>query len=285
MLIGLGCVEGWRHLHGIIAEYLQEVPIDVMRHLFILQTYLLTIYIPPFYHSLNHQRLANGEIIVKQGSLDPILYFVNSGSVALFFQEYGKDILVKITRPGEILGASTFFEASVWTINARSLGAEVSSLTLDRLGKLLPDFPGLESKLNDFSIKFEISRESFRKINRDRRMYERVRIPGIVKMVLFDREGKNTGIGAKGDFFDISAGGASFHLCISSKKNARLLFGRNVGLWMVTSASASQFNMTGMVLAVRSQPVVGNEYSVSVRFSRTLTQKELNSLIISVRKR
>ena len=40
-----------------------------------------------------------------------------------------------------------------------------------------------------------------------------------------------------------------------------------------------------MVLAVRSQPVVGNEYSVSVRFSRTLTQKELNSLIISVRKR
>ena len=234
------------------------------------------------YHSLEHKHFANGHIIVKQGSVHSALYFVNSGRVELFFLGNGRDVMVKAIGPGEILGAATFFEASVWTVSARSLGAEVSSLDLDKMQQWQKDFPGLESKLNDFCGRFKIPYVSVKKMGRDRRMFERLRISGKVEMVLLDGEGKDTGIGAKGDLFDISADGISYFLRISKKSNVRLLFGRNVGLTM-TSTLASRFSITGTVLAVRSQPVVGNEYAVSVQFNRVLSQNQLKDLIISAR--
>jgi hypothetical protein len=230
------------------------------------------------YHSLEHHNFASGELIVKQGSRQSALYFINSGRVELFFQEKGKDVLVNTIGQGEILGAGTFFEASVWTFNARSLGAEVSTLQLDKLQQWQKNFPALESKLNDFCVRFKIPYASFRRMGRDRRVFERVRIIGRVAMSLLDKDGKETGIGAKGDLFDISAGGVAFFLRISQKKNARLLFGRQVSVTMA-SAGTSVFTITGIILAIRSQPVVGNEYSVHVQFSRVLDQTELKNLV------
>jgi hypothetical protein len=230
------------------------------------------------YHSLEHQKFTSGELIVKQGSRQSTLYFIKSGKVELFFQENGKDVLVNTMGQGEILGAGTFFEASVWTINARSLGAEVSILQLDKLQQWQKNFPALESNLNDFCIRFKVPHESFRRMGRDRRVFERIRVAGRVAMSLLDKDGKETGIGAKGDLFDISAGGVAFFLRISQKKNARLLFGRKVSV-TIASAQASVFTLTGIVLAVRSQPVVGNEYSVHVRFSRVVDQNELKNFV------
>jgi CRP-like cAMP-binding protein len=230
------------------------------------------------YHSLEHQQFAKGEIIVKQGSRQSALFFINSGRVELFFQEHGKEVSVNTLGPGEILGAGTFFEASVWTINARSLGAELSSLKLDKIQQWQKNFPALESNLNDFCIRFTIPYKSFRKLGRDRRIFERVRITGRVAMALLDKGGKDTGIGAKGDLFDISAGGISFFLRISQKKNARLLYGRKARVTMA-SAVSPMFTITGDILAVRSQPVVGNEYSVHMRFTRVLEPHELKNII------
>jgi len=104
----------------------------------------------------------------------------------------------------------------------------------------------------------------------------------VVKMILFDKEGKDSGVAAKGDLFDISAGGVSFFLRISKKNNARLLLGRAVGL-TIASVPGSRFNIGGVVKAVRSQPIVGNEYAVSVQFDRELAQKELKNLILTAR--
>lgn len=230
------------------------------------------------YHSMERRRCAQGEMLVRQGAQNSDLYFVNNGRIELYFQETGKKIPLKVIGAGEILGAGSFFEASVWTINARSLGAEVSTLKFDTLQQLERDFPGIDSKLNDFCSRFKISSESFGKTGSDRRMYTRYRLSGITQMILFDRDGNNTGIVAKGDLFDISAGGISFFVRISKKKNARLLLGRHVGL-TITSEPGSRFNIGGVVRAVRSQPIVGNEYAVSIQFERVLAQKELKNLI------
>jgi hypothetical protein len=149
---------------------------------------------------------------------------------------------------------------------------------MDMLEKWQKNYPALESKLNDFCIRFKIPHESFRRTGRDRRVFERIRIAGRVAMSMLDKGGKNTGIGATGELFDISAGGVAFFLRISQKKNARLLFGRKVRLTMASKITR-EFSMTGTILAVRSQPVVGNEYSVHVRFGRVLDQNELKNLI------
>jgi len=230
------------------------------------------------YHALEHKKFANGEIFVEQSSPQSALYFINSGRVELFFQENGKDIRVKVLGQGEILGAGTFFESSVWTVTARSLGAEISRLRFDKLQQFQDNFPSLESKLNDFCIRFKISHEPFRRMGRDRRIFNRERIHGRVATVLLDREGKETGVGAKGELFDISAGGISFFLRISQKKNVRLLFGRKIRL-VLASMIAKSLNLTGTILAIKSQPVVGNEYSVHVRFDKVLEPDVLRSLI------
>jgi CRP-like cAMP-binding protein len=230
------------------------------------------------YHALEHKKYPSGEIVVKQGALQSVLYFVNSGRIELFFQEKGKDVPVNTIGPGEILGAATFFESSVWTFNARSLGAEVALLRLDKVQQWQKNYPSLESNLNDFCLRFKFPHESFRRMGRDRRVFERVHITGRVSMSLLDKNGSETGIGAKGDLFDISTGGVAFFLRVSQKKNARLLFGRRVKVTMA-SAVSSVFTTAGIILAVRSQPVVGNEYSVHVRFSRVLEPDELKGIV------
>jgi len=230
------------------------------------------------YHILEHKSFAKGEIIAHQGSRQSALYFINSGRVELFYKEKEQEVLIKTLGPGDILGVATFFEVSVWTLSARSLGAELSLLRVEKLQDLKEDHPALESSLNDFCLKFRIPFAALKKLGRDRRSLERKRIQGRTAMSLLDKEGKNTGIGAKGELFDISVGGLAFFLRISQKKNARLLFGRKVRMALPLSEDRT-FNITGSILAVRSQPVVGNEYSIHIRFDRELKPSELLELL------
>jgi CRP-like cAMP-binding protein len=230
------------------------------------------------YHILEHRNFAKGEIIAQQGSRQSALYFINNGRVELFYKEKNKEILIKTLGPGDILGSATFFEVSVWTLSARSLGAELSILQVAKLQELKEEHPALESSLNDFCLKFRIPYESIKKLGRDRRTLERKRIQGKTAMSLLDKDRKNTGVGAKGELFDISVGGLSFFLRISQKKNARLLLGRKVRMTLPLSEERS-FNVTGTILAVRSQPVVGNEYSVHIRFDKELSPNDLLELL------
>ena len=230
------------------------------------------------YHSLEHLHYASGEAIVRQGAQQSSLYFVNSGRVELFFHEKGKDIKVKTIGPGEILGSGTFFEASVWTLSARSLGADLSRLKMDAMQQWQGEYPALEGKLMDFCIKFKIPLDAFAKTGRDRREHTRYSTEGRVAMALLDKDEQGTGIGAKGDLFDISAGGAAFSLRISQKKNARLLFGRKVRL-TISSPASRDLTATGEIIAVRSQPVVGNEFSVHVRFTQLLSESAIQAFL------
>ncbi len=232
------------------------------------------------YHCLEHSTAARGKMLVRQGTHQLLLYLINSGRVELIFDQDGKDVPFKTAGSGEILGADSFFESSVWTFGVRSLGAEISTLSYERLQQCQKNYPSLESNLSDFCARFKIPHESIKKMGRERRVFERVRISGKVAIAFLDREGRDTGMGAKGDLVDISASGASFFLRISQKKTARLFYGRRVRVTL-SSAFVSTFSITGIVLAVRSQPVVGNEYSVHIRFSRVLEEAELQNLLAS----
>ena len=115
-------------------------------------------------------------------------------------------------------------------------------------------------------------------MGRDRRVFARTRIYGKVETMILDREGKETGIGAKGELFDISAGGMSFFLRISQRKNVRSLYGRRIQMTL-PSIGGSVVRLAGIILAIRSQPVVGNEYTVHVRFSKVLEPNVLRDLV------
>ncbi len=233
------------------------------------------------YYSLEHRKYQKDQMIVRQGEKDRSLYFINSGRIELFFQKNSKNILIKTVEPGQIIGGGSFFDASVWTVDAKSLGANISVLPWKRIREWQSEFPGLESKLCDFCNKFKIKPETIRKTGSDRREHERIRVSGRIAMVVLDRDGKPTNISTTGELFDISVGGVSFFLRIAQRDTARLLLKRKVGL-RVFKSTLSGFDITGDIVAVRSQPVVGNEYAVSLKFNRMLTSKELTGLLSKI---
>jgi CRP-like cAMP-binding protein len=263
-------------------EKTSSIEKDHMETWFALYDVLTTEEFNTLYHTLEHKKYASEEIIVKQGAMQSCLYFINSGRVKLCYTDNDTEVLVKIMGRGEVIGAKSFFDASVWTIDVVALGyAELSVLPLENTKNWHKDYPALESKLQDFCMKFEGLQDYFLKTGRDRRGDERISITGRVTTILLDRYGKDTGISSKGDLTDISAGGVSFFIHISQKKNARLLLGRTVRVVLPTESilSGKVFNTEGVIVAVRSHRVMHNEYSAHVSFDQPLSKNDLQGIL------
>ncbi len=232
------------------------------------------------YHAMTPKNYTNGEMIAKQGEFLSTLFFVNRGRVQLYAISQGKEVPLKTLGSGEIMGAETFFEVSVWTVNAKSMGAEVSRLQHKKLQDLKDTYPALESKLIDFCAHFQSSHSLFRKTKRTRRVFERKKISGRTTITLLNTKGEPTGAGAKGDLLDISKGGVSFCLHFSKKETATTYLGQAIRITIRTDISVPSFVSNGVVVAVRCHDFVGNEYSLHVKFDNQMASTKLQQIIM-----
>jgi CRP-like cAMP-binding protein len=233
------------------------------------------------YHGQKHRTYGDGEAIVEQGAVQTSLFFINRGKVKLYFDKKGEEVLVKTMGPGEIFGADTFFNASLWTISVASIGtSEISSLKLGKLREWSEQYPGLESKLHDFCAKFERIDEYIKKGNTDRRAQDRFRVSGRVATTLLDERGQSLGINTMVELADLSLGGISYQVRISKKENARLLLGRKVQIRMPIGESPGEFELVvGDILAVRSIYAVESDYSVHVKLDTPLDGSKLGEML------
>lgn len=231
------------------------------------------------YHAMTPKNYADGEMVARQGEFLSSLFFVNSGRVQLYAVSEGREVPLKIVGPGEIMGFGTFFEISVWTVNAKSMGAELRVLTREKLQKQKDAYPALQSKLMDYCARFQSSNALFSRTKRTRRQFERKKASGRATIILLDEQGKETGIGAKGDILDISRGGLSFSLRFSKKKNAAALLGKKIRVNIRTDTSISSFSCNALVMAVRCHDYVGNDYSVHVEFLKELNKLEMQQVV------
>lgn len=235
------------------------------------------------YHAMIQKNYTNGEMIAAQGELLSTLFFVDRGRVQLYAVSQGREIPLQTLTAGEIIGAGTFFEASVWTVNAISMGAEMSLLHHKKLQTLKEPHPALESKLIDFCTHFEFSNTLFNNTNRSRRVFDRKRISGRTTMALLDKEGKTTGVSAKGDLLDISKGGVSFCLHFSKKENASPFIGQAIRITIRTDISVPSLILDGVVVAVRCHDFIGNEYSLHVKFNKQITSTDIQQVFATTR--
>ncbi len=224
------------------------------------------------YHAMDLKRCVNSEMVVEQGQ-KPRLVFVNDGELRVVTNVSGREVYLKSVERGEVLGADCFFESSVWTVSARSNGAEIFTLRRADLDQLSENYPALESKLIDFCAQFSSPNVLFQKTRRSRRKFERKSISGRTAFRLLDRNGGYAGEKIKGELFDISRGGTSFCVRISKKKNAGRLFGRKIEVYVPYMADGKIYEgkYVGSIVAVRGHHVVSNEYSVHVQFDNTLS--------------
>lgn len=232
------------------------------------------------YHVMTLKQYNKGEMVVRQGAFLSQLFFVNSGQIQLHALVKGSEVPLKTVGRGEVVGGRTFFESSVWTVSARSLGAEIFTLPRKQLIRLQDTYPSIESKLIDFAAHFISANALFQKTKRNRRRFERKAIEGRAVAALLDANNTNTGIEMKGDLFDISRGGVSFCVHISKKENAEKLFRRRirVGIPVGRGVNKKYHYHCGVIVAIRGHHVVSNEYSLHVQFDTHLDFQEVERI-------
>ncbi len=230
------------------------------------------------HHAMVHEHYNNGDIVVDQGQFISTLFFVDQGRVQLFSANLGGEYALKVIEAGEIFGAETFFDISIWTISARSLGADISLLTWDRLLKLKENTPALRTKLMDYCSQFKLTNIAFDKPGITRRHFERVKATGKVAVSLLNKTGEQSSFGKKGNLLDISRGGLAFSLRFSKKKNAIALLGQDVGVIVQTDLSPHSVQRNGVIKAVQCRDFVGNEYTIHLEFQKTLSSAEFSQV-------
>lgn len=234
-----------------------------------------------FIHATQRKLFDNEELIFQQGDTQSGLYFVNSGAVKVYYQDHSEEKLIKTAVRGDILGADTVVDASVWTVSAACLGqAEIMYLGESELGKLREEYPALEVKINNFCQKYASMEKYFSSAERDRRGARRHNLSGKVTSVLLDEKWRDTGFSTYGELSDISRGGLSFFMRISQKKHARVMLGRNIRVMIaMEGAVGRQINVLGSIIAVRSRQNVESEYSVHIKFNEELISAHLQAII------
>ncbi len=231
------------------------------------------------YHAMEHKHYNNGDTVVDQGQFISVLFFVNRGRVQLFTASHGGEYGLKILEAGEIFGAETFFDISIWTMSARSLGADISLLTWDRLLKLKESNPGLRTKVMDFCSQFKLTNISFNKPGTTRRRFERVKVTGKVAVSLLKEMGDESLFGTKGNLLDLSRGGLALSLRFSKKKNAVALLGQDVRVTVQTDFSSHPVQRKGVVKAVQCHDFVGNDYTIHLEFQENLSSAEISQAV------
>jgi CRP-like cAMP-binding protein len=216
------------------------------------------------------------ETIYKQGERNSNLYFVNQGQLKLVYRDEGREVLLKTLGPGHIAGEDTFFFESVCTTSMITLSrVKLNYLEKDTLLKWRDEFPGLESRLQEYCLKFKKVRDLLKAKNLDRRSQKRVRLSGKGMIQLLGASGKLLGRAFKGELSDISVGGLSFTIRISKKENARLLLGRKMNIKFVLPLGNAKrkIDKDGTVIGVKAHPF--DDYSIHIKFEEALDQRIL----------
>ncbi len=269
------------------ADFIEEAKSDSIDqdHIFIwsdLYDLLSTEEFNVFYHTLKHETYTSEETIVQQGDPQWRLFFVNKGRVKLCYSEQENQTLVKTLRRGNVFGGTSFFDESVWTLSAITMGAvELSTLSMDSVEEWGEVYPELEGKLQVYCQRFDRVNEFFISSGADRRAMERFSLIGtVVRLMLLDDKGRCTETSICGECSDISSGGFSFVSNISNRTQARTLLGRQVEFSLENdAASGKSIQLTGTVVAIRKLHSVELGRSVHIQFDSLLEQDKMMDIV------
>ncbi len=230
-----------------------------------------------FYNALVHEKYDLEKNIVKQGDTQWRLFFVNKGRVKLYYQEKETEILVKTIGSGQVFGGGSFFNDSVWTLNATSMGSvELSTLAVDKLREWKETYPALEPTIRDYCKRVSTEQEFFQRSGANRRTEKRHEFSVLLRMELLTEEGKASDSVIQGQGSDISIGGLSFVSQIDRRKHARMLLGRPV--IVVVEQGKKSTELMGRVVAVRNLHLAEHGRSVHISFDEELDEVSLANL-------
>ncbi len=232
------------------------------------------------YSVFRQEECRKGDMIVRVGETDDVLYFLYNGYVSLNCLSGSNENFLKRMGPGSVLGWDQFFSASVWTVTLRAL-SDVQLQVLDHaeFQKIAEDFPGMEEKLRQYCDKYGGIPELLKMSGDDRREYPRYQLSLFTQNLLFDLYGNKGKRSFKGELIDISRNGLAFIIKISSRNNAKLLLGRQIISTLLLAGGEVLAECSGIVVGVRYHDVVAKDSTVHVKLSQRIEDAAFSRII------
>ena len=223
------------------------------------------------YHAMAPITLASADTLIRQGQENERLYFINQGEIKIVYRQENREMLIERLLPGNLVGAESFFKATVATVSAVALArVKASCLTRSGLDELHRSHAGLRSKLQDYAMGLDTTAEDLQRKGMDRRTQQRVKIAGKVKVQLQDRHRRPAGRPFLGALADYSSGGISFYIKSAKPETARMLLGRRLQLDFPLPAPSPLRAVSAVGTVIGVNYLLDTDYSMHVRFDQRM---------------
>ncbi len=226
------------------------------------------------FHSMTLYVLPAKRMLLKYGSLNNRLFFIEKGSVtvALPQKESQFKVLAQLEQ-GDILGEYTFATMALCSATAvTATPVQIRCLDGKKAESWEEKHPGLYEKLLNFCRKYgKIDLISVRK-EQESHTHARYPVDGQVKAILLDKNGYETAMTFNGELEVISRSGASFTIHCTKKAIVKQLLTRSFFLDFTCKNKEKEIQFTGVGKVVRVSFLLYNDYLLHVGFVTQLPE-------------
>jgi HEAT repeat protein/CRP-like cAMP-binding protein len=232
------------------------------------------------YHELENRTLEPEEILVSQGDKNDELFFINYGTIRVFYKKNDRRIYIKSLSDGDLAGEN-FFDTSVWTVSMSALTeSRISILRRSCFARWQEAFPGLERKLRDFYGRSNNIRDLLQRKGLNRRSFERYTLSRKIEFrIVTDGPTNAAGQRFKGKLADVSRGGLAMHFRMAQPKDARVLLGRRMHVTIPVAAAPPELDVLGQVLSIRPVELESGEHRLHLEFDEPLGKELLQTVL------
>lgn len=227
------------------------------------------------FHSMKKYVLPEKKMLLKYGSLNNRLFFIEKGRVTIAIPLGGKQfkVVAQLGR-GDVLGEYTFATIALCSASAvTKTPVQLRCLDGAKAESWEDNHPGLLNKVMDFCLKHgQIDTISERKEN-ESHTHHRYHVGGKVKAILLDKSGKETEVIFNGELEEISRSGASFAIHCKKRATVKQLLTRSFSLSVTCGEKGREISFSTVGKVVRVSFLLYNDYLLHIGFHTVLPEE------------
>jgi hypothetical protein len=226
------------------------------------------------FHNMNLYILPAKRMLLKYGSLNNRLFFIEKGRVTVAIpQEENKLKVLAELGPGDILGEYTFATMALCSATAvTKTPVQIRCLEGKKAESWEEKHPGLYEKLLEFCRKYgRVDLISERK-EQESHTYPRYPVDGHVKAILLDKNGQKTELNFNGELEEISRSGTSFSIHCNKKAIVKQLLTRSFFIDFTCNNKGKEISFSNVGKVVRISFLLYNDYLLHIGFHSRLPE-------------
>ncbi len=226
------------------------------------------------FHSMKLYVLPAKRMLLKYGSLNNRLFFIEKGSVTVALPEKNNQFnMLAQLEQGDILGEYTFATMALCSATAvTATPVQIRCLDDKKVASWEENHPGLYEKLLDFCRKYGKIDLILARKEQETHTHARYPIDGQAKAILLDKNGQKTVLTFNGELQEISRSGTSFTIHCTKKTIVKQLLTRSFSLDFSCKNKGKEIRFHNVGKVVRVSSLLYNDYLLHVGFATHLPE-------------